>query len=64
MSTPEDTDASVTIELITPEVAARYLERNVGNRPISMNQVYNFARLMEEGKWHFNGDAIRFDTND
>lgn len=61
-ATPPATPA-VTIEEVTPQQAAAYLENNDDNRNISAAAVDNLARLMSEGKWEFNGDAIRFDTD-
>lgn len=49
----------VTIEALTPDLAQDFLANNSGNRPVNMVQVENLARLMEEGLWRFNGDAIR-----
>lgn len=61
---PISTEASpppeeASIEPLTPELAEKLLEANKGNRPINMTQVENLARLMKEGLWRFNGDAIR-----
>lgn len=50
----------IRIEQITPSVALRMLEKNSANRPRSDNHVKKLARLMLDGQWKFNGDAIRF----
>lgn len=51
-----------TIEVITPEKAAEYLNHNVHNRKLNKGQVAYYARMMSEGKWALNGQAIVFDT--
>lgn len=38
-------------ELITPEIAKEYLEKNTKNRLISQQQLARYARNMKEGKW-------------
>lgn len=50
-------------EIITPEIAARYLENNVANRPIQQKTVKNYARDMLSGKWELNGQGISFYEN-
>lgn len=52
-----------TTEVITPEVAKLYLEKNIDNRKPSSNRVTFYAREMREGRWQYNGDAIRFDSD-
>ena len=48
---------------ITPEVAARYLKRNVDNyRKLSKRKVQMYAEEMKAGKWQLNGEAIVFDS--
>lgn len=50
--------------IITPEEAARLLELNTLNRPLSDQHVKRIARQISEGKWRFNGDTIKIsDTN-
>lgn len=51
-------DVRATIQLITPEVAARMLEKNDINRPLSKQRVEYYARQMREGKWQLNGESI------
>lgn len=48
-------------ELITPEIAEKYLGTNQGNRSLRQAKVDGYARDMTAGRWVFNGDAIRFD---
>lgn len=44
---------------ITPSVAESYLKMNIGNRPKKSMHVDFLAKEMREGRWMFNGDAIR-----
>lgn len=55
---------TVSIEEITPEMAAQYLAKNVINRKISQGHVDNIASRIAGGDWELNGDTIRFDEND
>ena len=52
-----------TVETITPEQAAVYLERKATNRKLSNATVIQYAQIMKAGKWLLNGEAIKFDTN-
>jgi len=45
---------------ITPAMAAKMLERNVENRPLSQRHVTFLAAEMKSGRWKFNGDTICF----
>lgn len=47
-------------ELVTPELASIYLERNNRNRPMSASRVRHHVQVMKRGEWMFNGDPIRF----
>jgi len=44
--------------VITPEIAAKMLEQNTMNRPLSKPHVANLKREMLAGRWKFNGDTI------
>lgn len=50
----------VTIETITPELAAEYLKANTSNRPCSPARIAELAGMMKRGEYMLNGDAIRF----
>lgn len=50
-------------ETITPEIAARYLEKNVLNRTIQQKTIKNYARDMINGKWELNEQGIGFYEN-
>jgi hypothetical protein len=55
---------SASIETITPEIASSWLERcNSHNRDLQQSTVDTYASDMAAGRWHFNGDAIRFSRN-
>lgn len=47
---------------ITPSIAERLLKLNVKNRPLSPQVIEKYRRDMEEGRWVFAADPIRFDT--
>lgn len=51
------------IAVITPEIAAGYLEKNHRNRRVSEAMVRRYMRDMTNGNWRLTGDAIRFDAN-
>lgn len=55
--------AKSTIQEITPEMAEFYLTFNADHqRPLRKGHVACLAREMKEGRWKFNGDAIRIDS--
>ena len=46
-------------------MAREWLEKNVANnRPVSDSFVIKYGLDMMEGRWQYNGDPIRFDTED
>ncbi|MCM1093742.1 MAG: hypothetical protein NC421_07300 [Lachnospiraceae bacterium] len=52
------------VEVITPAVAAEYLKTNAKRqRPLNKGNIAFYARMMSDGQWQLNGDAIRFDIN-
>lgn len=51
---------TVTFETITPKKANAYLCHNTRNRKFRQRTVDRYADLMATGKWHYNGDTIRF----
>ncbi len=58
------TEVTASFELITPALAAQYLETNVGNqRKISVLAAGRYISSMKKGLWRVNGEAIKFDTN-
>ena len=55
------TDVKTTIATITPEQAAKMLEKNAQNRTLKPKRVASIVRDLNAGRWQFNGDCIRFD---
>jgi hypothetical protein len=51
---------SVTIERITPAIAAAYLTMNVNNRKIRDGRVAQYAAAMSAGEWVMTGEPIIF----
>lgn len=54
-----DLNQSVTVELITPEMAQELLTANTKNRPASARNLDRIKAAMMAGQFHFTGDAIR-----
>lgn len=48
---------------VTPELAAKWLERNTRNRDLRNVIVERYAADMKAGRWMVTGDAIAFDKN-
>tara|TARA_R100000655_G_C2969290_1_gene190088 strand:- start:47 stop:1192 length:1146 start_codon:yes stop_codon:yes gene_type:complete len=49
-------------EIITPEKANQYLKKTLHfNREVGNGIVNRYSRLMKEGRWRLNADAIAFD---
>lgn len=52
------------IATITPQKAARILERNMkNNRNVKQWQVAQLADVIKRGEWMLNGESIKIDTN-
>lgn len=52
------------VEKVTPEIAAKYLKKNVDNyRKISRAKASIYAEEMKAGKWQLNGEPIVFGAN-
>lgn len=55
---------STAIEIITPEIASKYLEKNTNNyRNVNPQRVKAYALEMKNGNWKNNGEAIVFGTD-
>jgi hypothetical protein len=50
------------IETVTPELAAKYLEKNISNRPIRKQHVRDFAKMMKDGDFKCSHQGIAFDS--
>lgn len=55
------TRPTVSIEMIGPETASKYLKRNLRNRPASPHHAQGIATMMLEGRFYLSNDAIVFD---
>lgn len=62
MSVPEPEKPSASIVYVTPEMAERWLARNIKNRDLKERNIARFARDMMNGRWQITGEAIKFDT--
>jgi hypothetical protein len=47
---------------ITPEMARAWLAQNTKNRPLNVDRWMRYALDMMDGRWKYNGDAIRLDS--
>ena len=55
----------VELVTITPEMAAKMLERNTGNfRKMDRRRVDLYASEIDDNKWHLNGEAIKINVED
>jgi len=48
------------VEVITPELATKWLERNENNRDVVQSTVDRYARDMRAGRWLMTGEPIHF----
>lgn len=51
----------ITVEIITPQIAATLLGTMPANRPLRQAMVKRYAREMIAGRWLLNGEAIKID---
>lgn len=56
--TPEKPSASFVS--VTPDMAARWLNLNTGNRPFKKTKIAMYARDMSSGAWQITGEAVKF----
>lgn len=52
------------VVMINPEMAARYLKRNLNNRPLSIAWANELSRRIKRNEWKLNGEAIKFSSDD
>lgn len=52
------------IQVITPEIAEKYLALNTENRPLRAPYAMSLAKSMSDGQWTFTPDPICFRKND
>lgn len=60
-NTPPSLD--ITVELISPEVAHKYLGYNTHNRKLRTRTIAAYAADMRDGRWEQNGDSIKFNRS-
>ena len=53
-------NVETSIEMITPEQAARLLASNHANRPLKKRKVDEYAGAMSRGEWMVNGEGLLF----
>lgn len=53
---------SASVVYVTPEMAERWLGKNVHNRRLKTAKIQEFARDMAAGRWQITGEAVKFDT--
>jgi hypothetical protein len=59
----QNTNVQIERIVITPDIAAAFLDRNSKNRNVSSLAVNKYAKDMKSGAWQVTGDAIRFAAN-
>ena len=60
--TRKSTKPEIQVHVITPDIAAAWLDKNVNNRNRNKRTVDKYARDMASKTWRLTGDAIRFDA--
>lgn len=56
----DGTEPIVTVETITPDMAAKWLVGNTHNRNVKTKAVEKYAEDMALGQWDLNGESIKF----
>lgn len=54
---------TITVETITPEMAASYRATNANNRPISRSRLEAYCKDLKEGNWFLTHQGIAFDEH-
>jgi len=60
---PSEFGLEVSVETITPEMAAQYLGNNHKHREIRDSKVEKFAASLNDSDWQLNGKTIVFDAD-
>jgi len=58
------TKERVSIAVVTPKQAQKWLEGNVDNRNLREARVLQLAQVLQRGEWELTGDALVFDEDD
>lgn len=53
-----------TVVMVTPEIATRWLKKNLSNRALRNSLVAKYAEDMSAGRWALTGASISFDNSD
>jgi len=48
--------------MLTPELAVQFLGTMKRNRPLRIGRARELSEVIKRGKWRYNGEAIKFDT--
>lgn len=59
---PVGAEIRTRIMTVTPEIARRWLKRNIGNRHMRPESVESYRRDAEDGNWLLNGETLVFDV--
>lgn len=59
---PDPKKPSASLIYVTPEMAERWLAKNIRNRPLKGQKIEQFARDMAAGRWEITGEAVKFST--
>lgn len=51
------------VVLVTPELASKWLDKNISNRNLRQRTINQYVDDMKNGKWSLVGDSITFDKN-
>ena len=54
---------SVAVVVVTPDMAERWLSRNVRNRPSKALSIKKYAADMAAGEWYLTGEGIKFGSD-
>lgn len=54
---------SFTVEVVTPEIAIKYLNTSIGNRNIKKDTITALVNALTKGTFEVNGETIVFDQN-
>lgn len=54
---------AVSVVMVTPEMARRWLGQNIKNRKIRKQKWMDYARDMASGRWTFDGAPLRFSAD-
>jgi hypothetical protein len=54
---------TVTVEVVTPEMASKWLEKNTANRNLKPGKISQYARDMAAGNWKLTAEPIKFSLN-